>query len=102
VIDADVDPSFVARDIIDSVRNRLAQFLVDEVVDPNGFGIARRPPLAPAVSEVTDLLFFLVATEMTGWPLVWNLRTCRLMCSNWALRSGCELPSRVLRSDCKL
>jgi glycine/D-amino acid oxidase-like deaminating enzyme len=28
--------------------------------------------------------------------------TCRPMCSNWALRSGCDAPSRVLRLACRL
>src|SRR5579872_3588381 len=46
--------------------------------------------------------FFLVSTEITGWPRRWNTRTSPLMCSNWALRSGCDAPSRVLRLPCKL
>ena len=47
--------------------------------------------------------FFFVSTEITGWPpLDESARTCRLMYSNWALRSGCDVPSRVLRLACKL
>ena len=41
--------------------------------------------------------FFLVSTETTGWPRRWNERTWRLMCSNWASRSGWSFPSSVLR-----
>ncbi|HLI38845.1 MAG TPA: hypothetical protein VKV80_16120 [Streptosporangiaceae bacterium] len=40
--------------------------------------------------------FFFVSTGMTGSPPAWNAVTRPAMYSNWALRSGCCLPSIVL------
>src|SRR5580658_1867052 len=54
VVDADVDPSFVASDVVDAVRNRLAESLVDEVVHAHRLRLARRAPLLATVGEISD------------------------------------------------
>src|ERR1700730_10096124 len=46
--------------------------------------------------------FFFVSTEMVGCPAAWNASTCALMYSNWALRSGWLVPSRVFWFACRL
>src|SRR5712692_7880194 len=56
----------------------------------------------PAFLNSPTNSFFFVSTEITGWPAAWNWRTCAVMWRNWASRSGCGGPSRVLRLACKL
>src|SRR6266849_451132 len=56
----------------------------------------------PAFLKSPTNSFFFVSTEITGWPAAWNCRTCAVMWRNWASRSGCGGPSRVLRLACKL
>jgi len=38
----------------------------------------------------------------TGWRLARNLAAFALMYSNCSFRSGCDAPSRFLRTDCRL
>ena len=38
-------------------------------------------------------------TEIIGFPLIWNFLVCLFIYSNWAFRSGCELPSFALRLE---
>ena len=67
-------------------------------VSGSPFGRSSRPAF---LNDPTSS-FFLVSTEMTGWP---DARCCAvraLMCLNCALRSGCWLPSRCLLLACKL
>src|SRR5271163_1215497 len=49
VVDADADPSLVARGVVDAVRNDFAQLLVDEVVHAHGLRLALALPLASGV-----------------------------------------------------
>src|SRR6266513_5476553 len=46
--------------------------------------------------------FFLVSTLITGSAVAWWALTCSLMYRNWASRSGCRVPSRVLALHCRL
>ena len=43
-----------------------------------------------------------MSTEITGWPSARKDAACLPMCSNWASRSGCEPPSRVLALACSV
>src|SRR5207249_7603245 len=53
----------------------------------------------PAFLKFPTNSFFFVSTEMTGCWRCRNATAVALMCSNCALRSGCELPSWILRSE---
>ena len=44
MIDADIDPALVDSQIIDPIGNGAAQFLDQEIVNPNRLGIAVRTP----------------------------------------------------------
>jgi len=59
VVDANADPTGVGRLVVDAVGDRLAQVLVDEVVDVDFLGLTRRLPLPPAVAEPADKLLLL-------------------------------------------
>ena len=68
MINADTDAPRVRRDIINSVRYGLAKGLIDEVMNVDRVWTAGRSIIAAAVPVVADQLFFLVSTEITGWP----------------------------------
>ena len=57
-----------------------------------------RPPFLKSPTSS----FFLVSTEIAGSPAAWKAVTWALICSNWALRSGWLVPSRVLLLACRL
>jgi hypothetical protein len=59
VIDAHADPASVGRLVVDAVGDRLAQILVDEVVDVDSLGLARRLPLLSTVAEPADQFLLL-------------------------------------------
>jgi len=59
VVDAQVHEARVVLDVVDAVRNRLATFGVDEVVDAHGDWLALGVPFATCVLEVADQLLLL-------------------------------------------
>ena len=59
VVDPDADPALVVGEVVDAVGDRLAQFLVFEVVGADLDRVALGAPLAPAVLEVADQLLLL-------------------------------------------
>jgi hypothetical protein len=71
-------------------------------VDLHRLRLPARAPFAAGVLEIPTNSFFLVSTEIAGSPWRRYARTRALMCSNWALRSGCRVPSIVLRLACRL
>ncbi len=56
MVDAHAHPSRIAADIVDPVRGRTAQFLVDEVMHPHLFGASPGPQFVPAIPEVAHQL----------------------------------------------
>jgi len=56
----------------------------------------------PGVLNSPMSSFFLVSMLIAGCPAAIAALTVSLICRNWASRSGCCLPSNVLRADCKL
>src|SRR3954462_7568856 len=102
MVDAQAHPAAVVQRIVDPVRRHLAQGLVREVVHVDRLGRAFRPVVAAAVLERTISSFFLVSTEITGWPAAWKAQARALRCANWPSRSGWLAPSRVLRLVCRL
>lgn len=59
MIDADADPALVGPDIVDAIRDRLAQGLVHEVVNAHEFGRSLGLPFASAVLEIAkEFLLF--------------------------------------------
>src|SRR5580658_8204543 len=54
VIDADAHPSLVVSQIVDAVRDCLAECRVLKVVNPHLFGFTFGSPFAPAVLEIPD------------------------------------------------
>ena len=59
VVDPDLDPTLVVGEVVDPVGDRLAEFLVLEVVDADQLGLALRAPLPTAVLEIADQLLLL-------------------------------------------
>jgi hypothetical protein len=66
MVNADTDPPEISRQVVDAVGYRAAQFLDQEVMDPDLFRIALRAILAAGVAEIPDQFLFLVSTEITG------------------------------------
>src|SRR6266702_15385 len=88
--------------------------VVNEVVDPIGdrTAISQRKKVIPidmgVLSHCVPLFlklpmssFFLQSMEMIGLPCCSKARQVLLMCSNWASRSGCEVPSMLFLFACK-
>src|SRR5277367_2934808 len=59
VIDADADATYVGADVIDAVRDRFAEFFVDEVVDVDLVGTSFRTIVATRVLVGADQFLFL-------------------------------------------
>ncbi len=59
VIDPDAHPSFIGGQVVDSVRNRLAQLWVGKVVDVHGFGLALGLPFFARILEFSHQLLLL-------------------------------------------
>src|SRR5713101_749261 len=59
VLDAHTHPAEVRREVINAVRNRLAQLLVGKVVAAHESGMALETPFPPIVFEISDQLFLL-------------------------------------------
>src|SRR4030095_2256039 len=59
VITSYTDPTSVGRQVINSIRNGLAQFFVDKVMDAHQLGHSLRPPFPPALFEIADQFFLL-------------------------------------------
>lgn len=54
VVDADAHPAVVGGEVVDTVGDGFAEIRVDEVVDPNGDGLALGLPFAAGVAEFAD------------------------------------------------
>jgi hypothetical protein len=59
MVHAHADPSGVGREIVDAVGHRPAEFPDQEVMHPDLFGFALRPPFPAAVLEVANKLLLL-------------------------------------------
>src|SRR6188472_1252229 len=57
--DAEIDPSGIGRDVIDTVGHDLAEFGNDEIVHPDRLRITLEPQLPAAILEVADKLLLL-------------------------------------------
>ena len=68
VVGADVHPAGVRRQVIDPVRDRLAQLPVREVVGADPGWLALRPPLPAAVFELADQFLLLGVHADHGVP----------------------------------
>ena len=95
MIDADVDPSLVARDVIDAVGHGLAELLsMKSWTHTRGLRQAATP--CPGWRSPDQLLLLgIYRDDRLAGRL--EAAACALMCSNCALRSGCFEPSSALR-----
>src|SRR3954468_11675489 len=59
VIDPDAHPSAIGADVVDPVRDCLAQFRDQEIVGPHRFGLAPRAPGSTRILEVADQFLLL-------------------------------------------
>jgi hypothetical protein len=59
VIDADTHPAFVARQVVDAIRDSFPTLGNQKIVDPYRFGAAPRAPLAPRILEIANQLLLL-------------------------------------------
>ena len=66
MVNPDTDPPEISRQVVDAVGYRAAQFLDQEVMDPDLFRIALQAILTAWVAEIPDLFLFLVPTAITG------------------------------------
>ena len=68
MVGADGHPARVGVQVVDPVRDGLAQLLVGEVVGVDRFGSPGRLPSASAFLNRPTSSFFLVSTLITGCP----------------------------------
>ena len=59
MIDANAYPPLIPGNIIDTVRDGLAQFFVHEIVDEHLVRLSLRPPFTAAVAEIANQLLLL-------------------------------------------
>jgi hypothetical protein len=61
VIDSDTHPAFVAAEVVDAIRNRLAMVRIanDEIMDADLVGLTPAPPRPAPILEVADQLLLL-------------------------------------------
>src|SRR5438552_16200794 len=59
MVDADTHPSGIRGQVIDPVGHRATEFLDQEVMDPDLFGVALGAIFAPVVAEIADQFLFL-------------------------------------------
>src|ERR1700678_2671286 len=69
VIDAHAHPAFLVRQVVNSIRDRLAQFFILEVVSAYLRRLTRRAPLASGVLEIAQILL-LLAIHGDRWLLL--------------------------------
>ena len=74
----------------------LADFIL-EVVHVHALWIAFWTIISSAILEVADQLLLLRVDGDDGLRRACAAMTFALICSNWALRSGCREPSSALR-----
>lgn len=73
VVGADVDPAGVGRQIVDAVRDGLAQLRICEVMHAHRHRITRRPPGTARIVEVADQLLLLgvhADHRLAGVPVI--------------------------------
>ena len=102
MVDPDLDPALVVGEVVDAVGDRLAELVVLEVVDADRLGLALGRHSCPPFLKSPTSSFFLVSTEIAGWPAAIASPTVSLMWRNCASRSGWSVPSLVLRLACRL
>ena len=59
-------PAAIVGHVIDPIRNRLAEFLVDKIVHLDPLRVSLQPPLSTAVAKLPDQFLFFVSTDTTG------------------------------------
>ncbi len=59
MINADAYPPLIVSQVVDAVRDRLAEVRVLKVVNPHFFGFAFGSPFLPAVLEISDQFLLL-------------------------------------------
>src|ERR1700751_3151326 len=59
MVDADTDPPRIGGQVIDPVRHRAAEFLDQEIMDPDFFRVTLGAIFAPVVAEIPDQFLFL-------------------------------------------
>src|SRR5438034_452748 len=99
------------RDQFQDHRVALARLAAPVLADPgNGWGSrSHAPPLAAPADAIRaqhscaspTSSFFFASTDTAGSPAAKNALAWALTWANWASRSGCSPPSRVLRLACK-
>ena len=94
VVEAHAYPAFIARQVVDAIRDVDPEIPTAKVVhaDRQGRSFGLRHSWPGFLKFPTNSRFF-ASTEITGWPCFWNALTCLLMCRNWASRSGLSAPS---------
>ena len=104
VIDADTHPAFIAVEIIDAVRNGLAAGggPDHEVVDLRALRGLPGAPRPPGVLEVADQTPSLGIDRNGGLSRPLRGADPTRDVGNWASRSACWRPSRVLTFPCRL
>ena len=65
MIDPDADPTLIAGQVVHPVRNRLAEFLILEVMDVDFLRFPLRLPFLSRVLEFPTNSFFFVSTDTT-------------------------------------
>jgi hypothetical protein len=59
MVHSDTDPARVGGNIVDAIRHGAAECFAEEVIHPDFFRLALRPPLPPGVLELTNQFLLL-------------------------------------------
>lgn len=86
----DVDMAALGRQIVDAIGHRLRRGVARKVVDVHAVRLLA--PGSTGILEITDQLFFLVSTLMTGSPAAMKAVACSLMYRNCTSLSACLGP----------
>jgi hypothetical protein len=82
MIRSDIDKTGIASDVVNAIGIRTRNVRTGKIVTLNLFGLLCRKPLLACVVVVANELFFLVSTDITGFPRPRYLFTSRLICRN--------------------
>ena len=101
MVDPDIDPALVGGEVIDPVRDRLAELLVLESCTRTRSGSPLGRHSRPAFLKSPTSSFFLVSTQITGCPVDRALGD-RVDVLKLRVAVGVLRPSRVLTLACRL
>lgn len=96
------DQPGVGAEVVDAIGDRLAQFVILEVVHPHGGRLARGMPLLPGILEVPHQLLLLGVHRDHGLTALLELLGAPRNVLELRVAVWMPCPFRVLRLTCRL